>query len=557
MLLVTRSYFIGRTAFPAVNATSLDSATRVSPKVFFEIHGCQMNSSDAEVAWSVLRSAGYEKVDNPAQASAVLILTCAIRDSAEQKIWDRLEFYKRLRKRAVKGGLVAPKIGLLGCMAERLKEKIIDREQLVDLVAGPDSYRDLPQLLEKTASGQSAVNVLLSKEETYADILPVQLTDSSCTAFVSIQRGCDNFCSFCIVPFVRGKERSRPIRSLIEEVKSLAARGIREVTLLGQNVNSYRDLSETVAVTYRDLSETVAVTYRDLSETVTVGISPQQGTPATGNSARGFRSIYKPKVGGLRFVDLLERISDIDPELRIRFQSPHPKDFPDEVLHLIRERPSICKQIHLPAQSGSTSVLKAMRRGYTREAYLDLVHQIRSIIPDVAFTSDFIAGFCGETEDDHKETLQLLREVKYGVIFAFPYSMRENTSAQKRLADDVPQEVKNRRFQELTATFRELALTINKGRIGTRQLVLVEGDSKRSAEFMQGRADCGTKVIFPKVSPANQTEERRSPKPGEYWEVEIHDASSQVLHGTVVRLSSVRQFTAMPAHSALRTAHCV
>ena len=314
-------------------------------KVFFEIHGCPMNTSDAEVAWSILSSHGYERCNNRYDADVILIVTCSLRDNSEQKIWNKLKYLRSLKtQRAKKYPL---KIGILGCMAERLKSSLIEDEKAIDLVAGPDSYRDLPRLLSICETGESSVNVLLSLEETYADIMPISLSKDNLRSYVSIMRGCDNMCSYCIVPFTRGKERSRSLKTILDEIKILSETGVKEVVLLGQNVNSYIDLSET---------------------------SHFINNIKTKNSA-GFKTIYKPKCGGLRFAELLDQVSLIDPEMRIRFTSPHPKDFPDEVLYLIKERNNICNNLHLPAQCGSTRVLEVMNRGYTREAYISLVRR--------------------------------------------------------------------------------------------------------------------------------------------------------------------------------------
>lgn len=367
----------------------------VNNKVYFETYGCQMNVNDTEIAWSILQNNGYVRTNTAAEADVILLVTCSIREKAEQTIWNRLKqlaYFKKTRNIS-QGPL---RIGLLGCMAERLKEEILQREKLVDVLAGPDAYRDLPRLLAVAETGQQAANVLLSLDETYADIMPVQTSANSFSSFVSIMRGCDNMCTYCIVPFTRGRERSRPIHSILEEVKMLSSQGVKEVTLLGQNVNSYLDKS-----------------------------SVQFPAAETPQLSRGFKTVYKPKKGGLRFVDLLDQVSRIDPEMRIRFTSPHPKDFPDEVLYLIRERRNICNQLHIPAQSGSNKVLEAMRRGYSREAYIDLIHNIREHIPDVSLSSDFITGFCQETEEDHQQTISLLREVTYNSTFLFAYSMRK------------------------------------------------------------------------------------------------------------------------------------
>uniref|UniRef100_A0AAQ6A090 Mitochondrial tRNA methylthiotransferase CDK5RAP1 n=1 Tax=Amphiprion ocellaris TaxID=80972 RepID=A0AAQ6A090_AMPOC len=448
-----------------------------SRKVYFETYGCQMNVNDTEIAWSILQKKGYQRTVYLNEADVVLLVTCSIREKAEQTIWNRLQQLTAMKKKRLKTH-TPMKIGILGCMAERLKKELLEREKLVDVLAGPDAYRDLPRLLTVADGGNQASNVLLSLEETYADIMPVHHAPQGYSAFVSIMRGCDNMCSYCIVPFTRGRERSRPVSSILEEVRMLSDQGVKEVTLLGQNVNSYRDTSE------------------------------QQfcGSDPT-RLSRGFKTVYRLKQGGVRFSDLLDQVSRIDPDMRIRFTSPHPKDFPDEVLHLIAERGNICNQIHLPAQSGSSQVLKAMRRGYTREAYLDLVKNIKQIIPGVSLSSDFISGFCGESEDDHQQTLSLIREVGYNVGFLFAYSMRKKTHAFHQLQDDVPAEVKQRRLEECISVFREEAVKVNSGLIGSTQLILVEGESKRSAEDLCGRTDGNMKVIFPKEDVAAQPAE--------------------------------------------------
>ncbi|XP_074656899.1 mitochondrial tRNA methylthiotransferase CDK5RAP1-like isoform X2 [Tubulanus polymorphus] len=478
-----------------------------------------MNVNDTEIAWSILEKSGFHRTLNINDSDVILVMTCAIREGAEQKIWKRLQFLKSLKKRRQQSKKKSElKIGILGCMAERLKTKILEKEKMVDLVCGPDAYRDLPRMLSITQSGQTAVNVLLSLEETYADVMPVRLNENSRTAFVSIMRGCDNMCSYCIVPFTRGRERSRPIDSIIDEVKQLSDQGIKEVTLLGQNVNSYRDTS---------VSESFNVTNSDQT-----------------HLSKGFRTIYKTKKGGRRFSDLLDCVSRVDPEMRIRFTSPHPKDFPDEVLFLIKERQNICNQIHLPAQSGNNEVLDAMRRGYTREAYVQLVKNIRNILPDVSLSSDFISGFCGETEEAHQETVDLIKLVKYNFAFCFPYSMRGKTHAYHKLSDDVPQDVKNRRFMELINVFRDNATIVNQRQIGQVQLVLIEGDSKRSIEDFAGRNDANTKVIFQKktIPSLENCDEFKPMKPGDYVAVQIIDGTSQVLRGIPLYHTSIRDF---------------
>ncbi|XP_077459055.1 mitochondrial tRNA methylthiotransferase CDK5RAP1 [Stigmatopora argus] len=474
-----------------------------SRKVYFETYGCQMNVNDTDIAWSILQRSGYERTSFLSEADVVLLVTCSIREKAEQTIWNRLQQLtamknKRLRSRT------PMKIGILGCMAERLKKELLEREKLVDVLAGPDAYRDLPRLLSLAEGGQQASNVLLSLEETYADIMPVHHSPQGHSAFISIMRGCDNMCSYCIVPFTRGRERSRPASSILEEVRILSDQAMKEVTLLGQNVNSYRDTSE------------------------------EQFCGANSTKlSRGFKTVYRPKLGGLRFSDLLDKVSQVDPNMRIRFTSPHPKDFPDEVLHLIAERKNICNQIHLPAQSGSSRVLKAMRRGYTRETYLELVQNIRSIIKDVSLSSDFISGFCGETEEDHQQTLSLLREVGYNIGFLFAYSMRKKTHAFHSLKDDVPADVKQRRLEECINVFRKEAARVNATLIGSTQLVLVEGESKRSAKELCGRTDSNMRVIFPRKDDAVPSVESNmtSIMAGDFVFVKILSANSQSLRG--------------------------
>ncbi|NXX82684.1 CK5P1 protein, partial [Urocolius indicus] len=483
--------------------------------VYLETYGCQMNVNDTEIAWAILQRNGYSRTKEVHEADVILLVTCSVRDKAEQAVWNRLQHLKALKARRQRAGS-ALRIGILGCMAERLKEEILHREKLVDVVAGPDAYRDLPRLLAVAGAGQQAANVLLSLEETYADILPVQTSAGGTTAFVSIMRGCDNMCSYCIVPFTRGRERSRPVASILQEVKMLSDQGVKEVTLLGQNVNSFRDTSEV-----------------------------QFQSAAAPALSRGFSTVYKAKPGGLRFAHLLDQVSRVDPEMRIRFTSPHPKDFPDEasVLQLIQERHNICKQLHLPAQSGSTRVLEAMRRGYTREAYLELVQHVRESIPGVSLSSDFIAGFCGETEDDHQQTVALLRQVRYNVGFLFAYSMRQKTRAHHRLQDDVPPDTKRRRLQELIAVFREEAARANEAMVGQSQLVLVEGPSRRSASELCGRNDGNIKVIFPDTSPEAACGAPRA-QPGDYVLVKVTSASSQTLRGDLLCRTTLSRSTA-------------
>lgn len=484
-----------------------------------------MNINDMEIVLSIMKNAGYiETVKEPENAEIIFINTCAIRDNAEQKVWQRLNYFWFLKREWKSNVAVGrsqssqpPKIVVLGCMAERLKEKILDADKMVDVVCGPDAYRDLPRLLEEVDYGQKGINTLLSLEETYADISPIRISSNSVSAFVSIMRGCNNMCSFCIVPFTRGRERSRPVSSIVREVGELCKEGVKEVMLLGQNVNSYNDVSE--------LNDLESGSNWQLSD--------------------GFSSMCKVKKMGLRFSDLLDQLSTEFPEMRFRFTSPHPKDFPDDLLSLMRDRFNICKNIHLPAQSGSTTVLERMRRGYTREAYLELVQKIRSIIPDVGLSSDFICGFCGETEEEHADTLSLMREVGYDMAYMFSYSMREKTHAHRNYVDDVPDNVKQRRLAELIDAFRESTGQRFDAQVGTIQLVLVEGPNKRAPEMeLIGRSDRGHKVSFLNVSLPHsfQTDGERKPEAGDFVEVHILRSTRASLFGEALARTSLSKF---------------
>lgn len=485
-------------------------------KVYFDVYGCQQNMGDTEIIWSILKSNNYLKTVVLEEADIMLMVTCAIREGAEAKVWKRLDYLKGIRNKRRKMHGVDTKIGILGCMAERLKEKVLEIDKSVDVIAGPDSYKDLPRLLtETTANHQTAINVALSLDETYADIMPVRLDPTSKSGYVSIMRGCDNMCTYCIVPFTRGRERSRPIASIRKEVQELSEQGIREITLLGQNVNSYRDLSEA----------------NDL-HTCT-------------NLVPGFKTVYKTKVGGKRFAELLDTVAEVNPEIRIRFTSPHPKDFPDEVLQVIRDRPNICKNLHLPAQSGSSTMLDRMRRGYTREAYLDLVQHIRSTLPTITFSSDFICGFCGETEEEFADTLSLMDIVRYNTAYVYPYSMREKTTAHRRFEDNVSKKIKQQRVDALVKLYRKHAQTMNLQRVGQLQLLLVEGTSKRSDRFLAGRNDNNIKVIIPRCDVPEQEEHDDTLSPvaaGDYVVVQINAANSQVLKGIPLYKSSISAF---------------
>jgi tRNA-2-methylthio-N6-dimethylallyladenosine synthase len=438
--------------------------------VYIETYGCQMNVSDSEIVASVLREGGYGLTHDADRADVVLLNTCAIRENAEQKVRRRLNEF-RARKRKERPNL---QLGVLGCMAERLRHKFLEEEKLIDLVVGPDAYRDLPRLLaEADSSGQAAVNVLLSREETYADIAPVRYDTNGLSAFVSIMRGCDNMCSFCVVPFTRGRERSRPVESILGECSELVDLGYREVTVLGQNVNSYRD--------------------------------ERDGTSVS-------------------FAELLYRISLISDDLRIRYSTSHPKDCSDELLHLHAERANVCNYIHLPVQHGNTETLRRMRRTYTREEYLSLIERARRIVPGISLSTDIIAGFCGETEEEHEDTLSLMRLVRYDMAYMFAYSERAGTYAQRKYEDDIPEEVKKRRLSEIISLQNEISSENNRLEIGRRHTVLVEGPSKRSDAQFAGRTDTNKTVIF----------DRENASKGAYVDVEITGCTSATLFGNII-----------------------
>lgn len=454
-----------------------NTANTPTKKLYLESYGCQMNFADSEVVASILVKDGYETTRNVDEADVVFINTCSIRENAEAKVRKRLTEFKS--KKVTNPNLV---IGILGCMAERLKKDLLEEEKLVDLIAGPDSYRDLPNLIEEVGTGQKAVNVLLSRDETYADITPVRLDQGGVSAFVSITRGCDNMCSFCVVPFTRGRERSRDPKTIVEECKILFADGYREVTLLGQNVDSYRwNLTSKGEIK----SETEATT---------------------------------------NFAQLLEMVALVSPELRIRFSTSHPKDMVDEVLHMMASYENICPYIHLPVQSGNTEVLERMNRGYSREWYLDRIAAIRRIMPDCAITTDIISGFCGETEEQHQETLSLMDEVIYDYAFMYKYSERPKTLAERRFEDDVPDDVKGRRLEEIINKQLKHSLILNERQIGSIHKVLIEGNSKRSTEDYCGRTGGNKMVIFPKSSVEK----------GNYVHVKISSCTSATLFGEII-----------------------
>ncbi|MCH1581831.1 MAG: tRNA (N6-isopentenyl adenosine(37)-C2)-methylthiotransferase MiaB [Flavobacteriales bacterium] len=420
-------------------------------KLYLESYGCQMNFSDSEIVASILAEAGYSTTQQEAEADLILLNTCSIRDNAEQRIRHRLQH--------LKGGKRANprlKVGILGCMAERLRDQLLEEEKLVDLVVGPDAYRDLPRLVDEVEGGQKAVNTLLSREETYAEIQPVRLDDKGVTAFISIMRGCDNMCSFCVVPFTRGRERSRDPKSIVAEAQDLFDRGYREVTLLGQNVDSYK-----------------------------------WNVDAKGQ----VKDETQPVV---RFAQLMDLVSDVNPDLRVRFSTSHPKDMTDEVLEVMARKDNLCKYIHLPVQSGDSDVLKRMNRGYTREWYLDRIAAIRRIMPDCAISTDVIAGFCGETEAQHQATLSLMREVRYEMAYMFKYSERPRTLAERKFEDDVPEDEKGRRLAEIIDLQRVHSRERMAAQCGPVYRVLVEGPSKKNSEEFQGRNTYNGVVVFPK-----------------------------------------------------------
>lgn len=483
--------------------------------VYIRTYGCQMNENDSSIVAAILGDFGYKITSNEDEAEIYILMTCAIRDSAEKKIWGKLNYLK-----ANKHNKMHPlkQIGLLGCMAERLKQKVLEGPGSVDIVAGPDAYRDLPRLFAvNKLTQEKAINCLLSFDETYSDIRPVTSLNDV-TSYVSITRGCDNLCSYCIVPFTRGRERSRPITTIVDEVKGLVERGGKEVTLLGQNVNSYRDLETN-------------------PETIGRGELVER-TKGKEKLAEGFKTVYRPRTNGVTFDILLEEVAKISPELRVRFTSPHPKDFTDDVIDVISRYPNISKCIHLPAQSGSDKVLANMRRGYTKQSYLDLVQRMRNSIPNLSLTSDFIVGFCDETESDHEDTIDLIKKVGYTYIYSFPYSMRDKTHAYHKLEDNVDKETKLRRTGEILKLFREQATTLNNLLIGSTQLVLIESESRRSDKDWKGRIDTNIKTIVPKSEILNAVKDplynahdgdERLIKPGDYVACEITDANSQTL----------------------------
>ena len=447
-----------------ININNLRPLTGSGRKLYIETYGCQMNVGDSEIVVSIMQQEGFRYTESLEEADIVLINTCSIRDNAEQRIWGRLSEMRHMRKK--KPSLI---IGIIGCMAERLKEELTQGGTGVDIVAGPDSYRDLPRLVREVDGGATGVNVELSKEETYAEIAPVRLDRNGVSAFIAIMRGCNNYCSYCVVPYTRGIERSRDAATIVAEARTLFENGYREVTLLGQNVNSYR-------------------------------------------------------TGEVDFPELLKQVAEISPLLRVRFATSHPKDISDKLLETMASMPNICKAIHLPAQSGSTEMLKRMNRKYTREWYLERVEAIRRYMPDCAITTDLIAGFAHETEEEHKETLSLMREVGYDFAYMFKYSERPGTFAQRNLGDDIPEDVKTRRLTEIIDLQNQLSEESNKRDIGKEFEILVECTSKRSDAQLSGRTSQNKMVVF----------DRHDFKVGDYVRVRITGCSSATLFGEVI-----------------------
>ncbi len=450
-------------------------ANQYSKRFYIESYGCQMNFNDSEIVASILHQEGFGATKYLEEANLILLNTCSIREKAEQTVRNRLHIFRSLKKE--KPGLL---IGVLGCMAERLKAKFLEEEKLVDLVIGPDAYRTLPALVNEAEGGQKAVNVLLSREETYADISPVRLDSNGVSAFVSIMRGCNNMCTFCVVPFTRGRERSRDAVSIIAEAQDLFDKGFREVTLLGQNVDSYHYIP-------------------------------------SGNSSDD---------NAITFAKLLEMVAQISPKLRVRFSTSHPKDITDEVLFTMAKYDNICKYIHLPVQSGSTRILQLMNRTYTREWYMKKVNRIREIMPDCSLSSDVITGFCTETEEDHQDTLSIMQYSNYDLSYMFAYSERPGTLAQRRYEDDIAEDVKKRRLQEVIEVQNKMTRANYKKDIGKTFEVLIENTSKRSDEHWSGRNSQNKVIVFPKGDFGFQK--------GDYAMVKVTDTTGATLIGEVV-----------------------
>lgn len=461
-------------------ALMVETSQEGSKKLFLESYGCQMNFADSEIVASILMDKGYTTTNDFKEADVIFVNTCAIRENAESRVRQRLQDYKKVKKNN-KQAL----IGVLGCMAERLKHQFLEQEKLVDIVVGPDAYRDLPSLIETAEGGQKAINVILSKEETYADISPVRLDHNGVSAFISIMRGCDNMCSFCVVPFTRGRERSREPETIVREAKEAFEKGYREVTLLGQNVNSYL---------------------------------------WTGGGLKKENLTDEQRASAVTFAQLLEMVALVHPDLRVRYSTSHPKDMGDDVLEVMAKYENICKYIHLPVQSGNSAVLEKMNRGYSREWYLDRIAAIRKYMPEAAISTDIITGFCGETEEQHQDTLSLMNEVQYDFAYMFAYSERPKTLAERKFEDDIPTEVKNKRLTEVVNLQRAHSEMRTKTGLNKVHKVLVEGVSKKSEEMLVGRNTQNVPVVFPKGTI----------KKGDYVNVLATSCTSSTLIGEVV-----------------------
>ena len=477
-------------------------------KLYIESYGCAMNFSDSEIVASILMDKGFETTGDFNNADVIFINTCSIRENAEQRVRNRLREFTIAKVK--NPGLV---VGVLGCMAERLKAKFLEEEKLVDVVVGPDAYRDLPNLIDRVDDGQKAVNVLLSREETYADISPVRLNSNGINAFVSIMRGCDNMCSFCVVPFTRGRERSRDPQSIVKECTDLFNQGYREVTLLGQNVDSYKWKSEV-----RSLKS-------DEKKYHTVGFGSDLEPDQKALSPESYQGEEYLGEAYTNFANLLEMVALINPDLRVRFSTSHPKDITDEVLHTIKKYGNICSYIHLPVQSGNSRVLEMMNRTYDRDWYINRIDAIRRIIPECAISTDVITGFCSETEEEHRDTLAMMDYVKYDFAYMFMYSERPGTLAAKRYTDDIPEPVKRQRLKEIVAKQQEHSFIRLQSQVGSTQRVLIEGFSKKSTNDYCGRSDQNAMVVFPVGE---------NYKPGAYVNVYIERSTTATLIGRVI-----------------------
>ncbi|WP_313111888.1 tRNA (N6-isopentenyl adenosine(37)-C2)-methylthiotransferase MiaB [Aequorivita sediminis] len=468
------------------NTLILEAKKENSKKLYLESYGCAMNFSDSEIVASILADQGYNTTNLMEEADLVLVNTCSIRDKAEQTIRKRLEKYNAVKRNSNP----KMKVGVLGCMAERLKEKLLEEEKIVDLVVGPDAYKDIPNLLQEVEEGREAVNVILSKEETYGDISPVRLGGNGITAFVSITRGCDNMCTFCVVPFTRGRERSRDPHSILNEINDLAEEGYKEITLLGQNVDSYLWYGGGLKKDFKNASEMQKATATD-------------------------------------FAQLLDLVAIAQPKMRIRFSTSNPQDMGEDVLHVVAKHSNICNHIHLPVQSGSTRILKEMNRQHTREEYMKLIDKIWEIIPDCIISQDMIIGFPTETEEDHQDTLSLMEYVKYGFGYMYKYSERPGTLAARKLEDDVPEEIKSRRLTEVVNLQQKHSAFRTESFLGKTVTVLIEKESKKNADEWSGRTEHNNVAVFPK----------ENYKPGDFVKVKVTDCTTATLIGEAIGLA--------------------